>query len=568
MSPTNFIGAGKIAYALAHYDEALNHFTSAIRHAESTSTRLAALDYRIGAQLKLKHTQHALDDAKAMVRQARDDGRGYLRCGQLESLLGNHESALKWYQHGAKNVPVTDKLHAILQAKVTKAEQAVKRAMINKNARDPMIMLPVEVMQMLINLLEFRTLVGMTRVSKAWKNTLCSMQPLSDTLDFRDASKAVSQVAFRASLRRLKQYPKEATLIDLAESASKLLLEHLQRWIDKDCLEELCIGDRRGGFTIKTTLRLKIVVLGCATPTSFDDARKILERCPRLEIARFASIRNDELMPIFEVFPSSHALKELVLRFKGTARLKIPIGCSFHNLRILSCSNIFTGEDQGFTHLLPQQIHPVDEVDGEQSLAELPLTYLELEDSSVSLSCMPLTLKTLKLVRNRYSGPAIHSSDSGIPSLRSFSYSSKGRSIEWEASNLLLPLLQALGARGCLEHLNLCRGLHGGIILTELPAQPNLEILILLSQELNDDDTDSFVNKFPKLKSLRLRQAAITGVFVGSLLRKEGSKIEYIMLEDCPKVSPDVVEFAKTRGVTVEIKNEYSEDGKKVRQAW
>ena len=65
-----------------------------------TAARMNALDLHVMAYVRLNNLPAARRDAVLMLRTNRKDGRGYVRCGQIERLAGDISAASQWYEHG------------------------------------------------------------------------------------------------------------------------------------------------------------------------------------------------------------------------------------------------------------------------------------------------------------------------------------------------------------------------------------------------------------------------------------------------------------------------------------
>jgi F-box/TPR repeat protein Pof3 len=567
MPASSHCEAGLKAHAAGQHEKAVVHFTQGLKALTPGHVdRIKLLDHRISALLKLKKREEALNDAKLMIREARSDGRGYWRCGQLESLAQNQEAALKWYEHGVKNVAHTDKLYTTLTTKCTKIRALVQQLVVLSNPRDPMALLPLEIVDFIVKLLEFRTLITLTRVSKAWRNVLCKLPPLNDTIDFSGASRSITYQQFRASLRRLSKNPRQAVICSFSHPASHLLAEYADRWFQKDCLGRLEVDDRQFPLNICTNTRLSVLKLGPQTAISLQGVSQVLRKCSRLTVAcfenviRLASGSGDlSLEPVFPLSRMSdwaqdfvqHHLKELTIRCNTgrgghtrefRAEISTPIFSAFRSLETLSCSGIELYSGAKFAPVsLPSGNY------SEPEFASLPLKQLELSESLIDIKAFPPTISALNL-----SGST----------LWDFVKADAVAFANLEHLNLYRTY-NAVALLGKMKNPSALRALHIDLKAhewsaegqREIPQLENLKHLRIRSQELEDKHVHTFFAKFPRLETLRLEVAKISGVFLATLLRDLAAKLTYIFLEDCMNVSHDAVEFARTSGVTVEVKN-------------
>lgn len=82
----------------------------------------------------------------------------------------------------------------------------------------------------------------------------------------------------------------------------------------------------------------------------------------------------------------------------------------------------------------------------------------------------------------------------------------------------------------------------------------NVKVVHMRAQGLADTHLEAFREHFAAVEALTLHSAQVTGVFLAGLITAPGSKLNNLKLMFCPKVSPDVVDWAKERNVTVEIR--------------
>lgn len=92
-------------------------------------------------------------------------------------------------------------------------------------------------------------------------------------------------------------------------------------------------------------------------------------------------------------------------------------------------------------------------------------------------------------------------------------------------------------------------------LMTSVGWMKQLQHLRLKLQALNDMHSQLFIEGCPHLKTLVLENALITGVFVVDLLTAPSSQIALLVLKDCVKVSLDTIDWARNRGVHVEVRN-------------
>ncbi|RMZ78346.1 hypothetical protein DV738_g3862, partial [Chaetothyriales sp. CBS 135597] len=408
-SPRDAILSGRQAYNQGDYVKAERVFASAIKNSKcSHSDRLELLDHHIGALLKLKRFDECLNCAKSMIRHSRTDGRGYLRCGKLESLQGNYEAALKWYQHGIKNVPAKDPMHATLTTKLESTQLVIQREVYRTKLRDPLGCLPLEVAHLITSYLDFRTLVVAMRVSRGWKAFVTGLPIMSNTLDFSDARRQVQIKAYRAALRRLQTIPRKVVIFNFSSGAVISVVQSLGRWLESGTLEHFeilkyhCMDELSPPIDLFTTAimsikpistNLKTVVFGSEASLGSHDMITLLTHCTKLTRACFGSVEpRDELGE--HAWPPGYQqpfLRHLELRLNAVEDsehlriLSISFFEPFHNLETLRCSSVIFASPATELHLQS----PLKVVEFSKcvdvKLSELPPTLVEL-DLSDSIS--------------------------------------------------------------------------------------------------------------------------------------------------------------------------------------
>ena len=70
--------------------------------------------------------------------------------------------------------------------------------------------------------------------------------------------------------------------------------------------------------------------------------------------------------------------------------------------------------------------------------------------------------------------------------------------------------------------------------------------------DIDDVYIESLAEYLPCLRKLVLVYTRITGIAVKAVVLKSQDKLEHLILENCPGVSPDAVDFARARGVRVD----------------
>lgn len=286
--------AGQGAYENKRYEEALDFFSKAIISARkwSPSDVLPILDQRVAVHVKLGNLGEARKDAMSMIRSTKSDGRGYLRCGQLDRLEDNPSAALRWYEHGMKQVPKSDRLYESIEAQIVKTKILLDKKLMFSKSKDPVSILPAELVQFVVAYLEYVDIVRALRVSKAWKVTLLRLRPLIDTVDFSKSRKIINYKVMVAALKRLGPTPKTLIMNDLAEPATNLLRMNLERWRNYTQLEELAISSTLFGLGLLPFEKYSLKSLTMKNGRVRDHMIvEIMKACRMLQIARFSNVR-------------------------------------------------------------------------------------------------------------------------------------------------------------------------------------------------------------------------------------------------------------------------------------
>ncbi len=290
---SRFQQAGQRALQDKRYDLAKRAFDQALSQAtfdpdQDTSILIAILDLRVEARIKLRDYDAAVKDARTMVRHERTDPRGYLRCGQLHALKNDPVGALVWYQQGLKNVPHTHGDYPRLESMSLRTTG--KSAMWHNKFRDPLAVLPMDLIHMLFRHLEIWEATSCLRVSRTWRNTLLADRSIWTTIDFRRRSRIAILRHLKACIRRFPRPPTTIHLDSMSPSAVEFLRPYLMRW---KATQHLSINlpdfkDLRHIWTASTTL--KSLHVGKECPVRFRVVYNVLHVCNMLQSARFDSI--------------------------------------------------------------------------------------------------------------------------------------------------------------------------------------------------------------------------------------------------------------------------------------
>lgn len=105
MSPDEYQELGRRYYKLKQYDKAVEAFTQGIE----VEPTLSLYDHRAAAYDRLEKYDAAIRDGRNMIKEDKQDVKGYLRTASVLEKMQKLETALGIYKYGMKNVPVGDK---------------------------------------------------------------------------------------------------------------------------------------------------------------------------------------------------------------------------------------------------------------------------------------------------------------------------------------------------------------------------------------------------------------------------------------------------------------------------
>lgn len=522
---------GQSAYAQKKYEEASESFNKALAASVSqVATQMHVLDHLVGVNVKLKRLDAALTNAKSMIRCDRTDARGYLRCGKIQRLQEDHEAACKWYDHGLRHVKSDDRLRPTLVSSFEKTREHAARQRMHSKSCDPTTCLPLEVVRMLFGYLDYKEHVRLLRVSKPLRKLLLSLPPITDTLDFSRAERTVSYNMLREAVRRLTTYPKTLQLARLSDPATKYLNDRLGLWCKKPIMQHFEVNDHRINLKQISWSTLPLQTLELGSETSFDDIglEKVLLECNGLKklLAKPSAIYSNQVLE----FPPSFSqpnLEKLVLSteiqfkslscFPNLVHLELYL-CRYDQVLIeldLSSNSNLRYVEITAGHLftrLPTKIEVMKArttggftIDTQSSLRHL------------ELSCDLCSLK-------RY----IQLLECGaLDQVRTFAIDFNRRHTQFDQVDVDFLFSHCSN----FEHVHFKTPLQG------------------------DPDFGKLVGKTPKLRSLIIEDAQITGAFLADLLKAESCHVESVSLRGCSNVSSDTWDWMRQRGVIVDIEN-------------
>ena len=531
-STDHFIKVGQDAYTEKKYQEALDAFNTALASTKpSAAACIKILDHIVGVHVKLQRLDLALSSAIAIVRHDRTDARGYLRCGQIERLNDNLEGACRWYKHGLKKVHKEDKLRPMLQESAVKTKDQAAKLRVNSKATDPMTALPLEVARMALQHFDYREHTILLQVCKPWKKLLSRLSPIINTIDFSAARKTVSFTCVRAAVRRLTSYPSTVKIAQLSSAAVNYMDERLQLWSRKPATKILLIDDSRLRMNALSLseLPLQTLLLSPSARISESCLEEILKGCHQLRtlVASTNPPAVDESMEFDASFRQSQLQKLVISSQMSFKSLKC-----FPNLTYLEFQR----------PLCPPMLQTLDLSPNSK------LLYLEWDAPNQHM-ILPSSLETMKTW-----------TQGGM----TLSVNNNLQHIEFACWNNSLHLYSAMWTAGpaakvhtlAIEFNHNLGDFDQAQVDSVLSNCSNIEHLRLRSTNFGDRDFQRLVGRTPKLQTLIVEDAAITGAFLADLVKAD-SCIKTVSLRGCSNVSSDTWDWLRSKSITVEVRNTY-----------
>lgn len=327
---------GQRALEDKRFNDAVSSFSDAIANISDRKADLLHLyDLRSTAYLKLGNPDSALKDAKQMIRLDRVDHRGYLKCAQIERSRGNLKEAVRLCEYGLSSIGSNDKMRQSLEAYVLRLREAQKSQVIFEKGTDPMEVLPSELLALVLSYFNYREVIAIMRVCKAWRNRLRATDLVTQSIDTRSSRKTLKHEHIKTAFNRLGRTPRKIAVSKLNENAAFFVAQELRSWIRWESIRVLSLEDakitiprlRYEKFENLREISLKQVTF------QLQSVNEVLQSCPVLEHAVFvcnftfpSSYRLD-LQPV-----NREKLQSLVLshaRPSGYFNLKVRIKCIY-----------------------------------------------------------------------------------------------------------------------------------------------------------------------------------------------------------------------------------------------
>lgn len=412
---------------------------------------------------------------------------------------------------------------------------------------DPMTLLPRELAISILEQLDFKQLMNVCSVSKAWNNLVTSMSDLWEHLDF---SRASPHVKFRVKhafvLHAIKiagRKIRHATLNNMANFE-----DALSQLVQRCPLESLTL---------------------LAVPRLPNNLAQLLQRASHLRSIRFPMDEEQTFTMIRQLFNVlDHQLEDVSCRMSRTSSLarilddlRLPrlrslnMFCQFgtaHSLQNMPVLQSLTLRPPGVVNGTPMDLYDLTPL---QRLQQFDVVCGQLQFCYMKL---PASLKTLKVKCWQTSVDQIYLYDAaGWPVL------ALPKLEELDLSMAIPTGLEVVSRSLSEAHSTHLRRLivrplrlqdEGNPQLFEsfaaLPQLKELEHIGLPdAYDWTDELVPIMVKRFPKLASMDFTTTDITGVGVQAAMG--APHLAELTLDDCPKLGHDAVQWARSKGIRV-----------------
>ncbi|KAL1647732.1 hypothetical protein SLS58_002533 [Diplodia intermedia] len=602
-SAAELLELGKAFYGQRNYERALKAFTDAF--SASTSGDIRFLDMAVACHIKLADMNSALSLSRKMTKHATEDARGYLRMGQVLQLQEKTEMAVEVYKLGLRRCSSGDpEKIRLMQAK----RDELTRRLTTPKSQDPIVVLPAEIMDLVMEHLNFKQRVTCLRVSKHWRDFLSHQPVLWSELDLSLARRLVPQSFVRNCIYRSKDKRTGGFLLHTAKFNRMRDPEMVMKLV-KACrkLQALeFLGSELSGSSIKDPIAyctgLRSLKLGKFAAVTLDSVTQILKGRLTLVTAEFENVeaRRDATWDT-----DFHNLQSLSLGAGSVQEIGVHV-LSIHQLvdRIPNIrSLVLTGwkyhmglaVDANFSRLQHlETLHLTNTFFAWQPRLPKSVKYLTLTASwgwSSTLSMQRMveidlpSIEELNYINEgaerdntrRFIYTLLHKFDSEITQETSYKLVDGEALYHLDNRSLRKFSLERCPSSESGETVN---------ILARVPRLHSAEDLTLVQAEFHDEVVFAqvIIENHRNLKRLSIPSCKITGVGIKMLIKElrdrapsdgggpDGERarkgLEYLNVDWCTSISPDAIEWARAQGVEVSWKTTPPKaSGKKLRYA-
>ncbi|KAJ5175624.1 uncharacterized protein N7482_001501 [Penicillium canariense] len=547
---------GDFKGAIAAFDEALR---------QPNVDVIGVLDNRSATFCKLEQYDQARRDAKQMIKKAKDDERGYLRCAKVLLLEGKPEKAQEIYAYGLKMLPSEHPRREMLQQLHKKLED---RMLLNR--RDPFTMLPLEIAVLVVQQFSFKQIAGILRVCKDWERFFGSMTNLWMHIDLTGARGKVSWTAVRSYIRRSKAMLTHATIKNLATTSTPKTLEFLSRCPRLEHLELWASHDCKDFYQkFKGSKRLKSLILSADLPVSHDYLGRLLVALPNLERIALWNVKSSNM----EFYNSGQWPKSLPnLKSITLASRQNVAQPTTQHMPVLSVPALMENSESPVYPNLEElrldfdpAVHSIYTFPDGPDRHIPPLRRLELRGKTIEqdfCAILPSSIEHIHVQGGSARRPTyLELREGTLPNLHTLIFIDTGF-----ITNQTLPVfLNDAQAPIRTLFLNECFNLtiYDLVAMVESQEVPNPELEKMAELSLthmrgvDDAGARRLYTLFLDLKVLNLSYTQITGVTIRLFAdarasdSRDGAKLDRLFVRGCESVSSDAVAYGRERGLEV-----------------
>ncbi|KAJ5927528.1 Tetratricopeptide-like helical [Penicillium verrucosum] len=531
--------SGQNAYKVGDLQGAIESFTQALG-ANNEDTGI--LDNRAATYCKLKQYSQARADARAMVKLAPNDDRGYMRLAKVLCLDGNFDKARDIYEYALQKLPADHQGREVLEQLLKKLQDKLAGG----NRRDPFTILPLEIAELTLRHFSFKQIVAILRVCKGWNQFLGRLASLWMHVDLTGARSRVPWTSVRNYIHRSRAQLTNATITNLVSSNTPKVLDMLSRCPQLEHLEFMVLHDHPKEFyrKIKDFRRLKSLVCGADI---------------NLSHACFSTCVGQPYLP-----PSTSTWPEHLPNMKSLTIASSQEPPAFWDVLPGLGSSVYPNLEElrlVWDPALPQS-YSFDPVRQEGHLP--PLRILDLRGAAVRhnfYSILPTSLETLRLFSGSIRiGGNMTPGENELPNLKTLIFNDT----PWvNRATLSLFLLHSKAPLRTL-HVNLCYNINSEDFINILNdpdgANPELKKLtdvgVACMLGMDDWSVRNLSAVLPNLKILDLSQTRITGCTIRMFAdaRNDESaveKLDGLIIKGCDGVSRDAVDYGRQMGLKI-----------------
>ena len=258
---------------------------------DNSQHRVTLLDVRVTVYIRMQSWALALEDAKSMISLDRKDARGYLRCARVARDTGDASTAIQYLRRGLELVPASSSDQKLLVEDLENTKDHIRAQVVYSRPRDPMTVLPLEVVEDILLFVNHRQHVRMLRVCRSWNEILHSSRSLTETLAFPGEQRNITPKWLNAALGRVK-CPKTVQIANLSDSSIRTVMGELLT-VKFSTVQSL---DLQGKWCTPEALpvsyyNLRYLNVGWAYQIHMDWVYEVIRDCTELEVAKFAHVR-------------------------------------------------------------------------------------------------------------------------------------------------------------------------------------------------------------------------------------------------------------------------------------